>query len=68
MKQIWLEKYRPKVLNEVEGNEKTIQHLKYIAHEGNVPHMILAVRNNHQILTFSIRDHPGLEKLHQYFA
>ena len=42
MNKIWLEKYRPKTLEEVEGNNKTIQHLKYIAHEGNVPHMILS--------------------------
>eukprot|EP01015_Nassula_variabilis_P015107 TRINITY_DN2260_c0_g2_i14.p1 TRINITY_DN2260_c0_g2~~TRINITY_DN2260_c0_g2_i14.p1 ORF type:complete len:323 (+),score=47.25 TRINITY_DN2260_c0_g2_i14:82-1050(+) len=39
--EIWLEKYRPKTLEEVQGNPDTITQLKVIAEEGNVPHMIL---------------------------
>ena len=41
--EIWLEKYRPKTLDEVQGNVETINQLKYIAAEGNVPNMILVV-------------------------
>lgn len=35
-------RYRPKTLDEVEGNEDSIYKLKKIAEEGNLPNMILA--------------------------
>ena len=35
-------RYRPKTLDEVEGNEDSIFKLKKIAEEGNLPNMILA--------------------------
>lgn len=38
-----LEKYRPKVLDDVVGNTDTIKRFKYFAQVGNIPHMILAV-------------------------
>ncbi|EPZ36200.1 Replication factor C subunit 2 [Rozella allomycis CSF55] len=38
----WLEKYRPKVLADVVGNEDIISRLKVIAKQGNMPHMILS--------------------------
>lgn len=41
--EIWLEKYRPKTLEEVQGNTETIAQLKCIAAEGNIPNMILVV-------------------------
>lgn len=41
MNEIWLEKYRPKTLDEVTGNHEAILQLKRIAEEGNVPNMIL---------------------------
>lgn len=40
---IWLEKYRPQTLDEVQGNEEAIYTLKTIATEGNIPNMILVV-------------------------
>lgn len=40
---IWLEKYRPVTLDEVQGNEESINTLKTISHEGNIPNMILVV-------------------------
>ena len=40
---IWLEKYRPQTLEEVQGNEESINTLKTIAAEGNIPNMILVV-------------------------
>jgi len=39
--EIWLEKYRPRTLEEVQGNTETITQLKCIAQEGNIPNMIL---------------------------
>lgn len=39
--EIWLQKYRPKVLQEVQGNVDSIEKLKRIAQQGNVPNMIL---------------------------
>lgn len=38
----WLEKYRPKVLDDVVGNTDTIKRFKYFAQVGNIPHLILA--------------------------
>lgn len=38
----WVEKYRPKYLKDVVGNQDTIQSLERIAQEGNMPHMILS--------------------------
>jgi hypothetical protein len=39
-----VEKYRPKTLDDVVGNEDTIDRLKVIAREGNCPHIIISVR------------------------
>ncbi len=39
--EIWLEKYRPQTLKEVQGNEDALQKLRRIAEDGNVPNMIL---------------------------
>eukprot|EP00923_Selenidium_pygospionis_P010860 GHVN01019017.1.p3 GENE.GHVN01019017.1~~GHVN01019017.1.p3 ORF type:complete len:309 (-),score=41.17 GHVN01019017.1:646-1572(-) len=42
MSDIWVEKYRPVTLDEVEGNEHTIKRLRTIAKEGNVPNVLIA--------------------------
>lgn len=39
-----VEKYRPQILDDVVGNEETIERLKVIAKEGNCPHIIISVR------------------------
>lgn len=38
----WVEKYRPRVLGDVVGNEETIGRLRVIAKHGNMPNLILA--------------------------
>ncbi|KAG9045830.1 replication factor C subunit 4 [Tulasnella sp. UAMH 9824] len=38
----WVEKYRPKVLDDIVGNQDTIERLKVIAKEGNCPHIIIS--------------------------
>jgi DNA polymerase III, gamma/tau subunits len=38
----WVEKYRPHTLNDVVGNEETIERLKLISQDGNMPHMIIS--------------------------
>lgn len=38
----WVEKYRPKVLTDVVGNSETIDRLKVIAEDGNMPHLIIS--------------------------
>ncbi len=38
----WVEKYRPMVLDDVVGNEETIERLKLIAKDGNIPHLIIS--------------------------
>ena len=40
--QPWIEKYRPKVLDDVVGNEEAVQRLNAIAEMGNLPNIILA--------------------------
>ncbi|CDR45831.1 CYFA0S20e00672g1_1 [Cyberlindnera fabianii] len=38
----WVEKYRPLVLKDVVGNTETIERLKLIARDGNMPHVIIS--------------------------
>lgn len=38
----WVEKYRPHKLDDIVGNEETIERLKLIAQDGNMPHMIIS--------------------------
>jgi len=39
----WVEKYRPRKLSEIAGNEEIVQRLQVIANTGNMPHMLLTV-------------------------
>ncbi|OXG16524.1 replication factor C subunit 2/4 [Cryptococcus neoformans Tu259-1] len=38
----WVEKYRPVLLDDIVGNSDTIDRLKVIAEDGNVPHIIIS--------------------------
>ncbi|KAI8918293.1 hypothetical protein PhCBS80983_g03811 [Powellomyces hirtus] len=38
----WVEKYRPKVLKDVVGNEETVTRLQVIGQEGNMPNIIIS--------------------------
>jgi len=38
----WVEKYRPRFLNEVVGNEDAVERLKVIAKQGNLPNIIIS--------------------------
>eukprot|EP00527_Entomoneis_sp_CCMP2396_P002686 CAMPEP_0198142282 /NCGR_PEP_ID=MMETSP1443-20131203/5111_1 /TAXON_ID=186043 /ORGANISM="Entomoneis sp., Strain CCMP2396" /LENGTH=352 /DNA_ID=CAMNT_0043805253 /DNA_START=130 /DNA_END=1188 /DNA_ORIENTATION=+ len=38
----WVEKYRPKTLDDVVGNEETVSRLRAIAKTGNLPNLILS--------------------------
>ncbi|KAL7666372.1 AAA+ ATPase domain-containing protein [[Candida] zeylanoides] len=38
----WVEKYRPHKLDDIVGNEETVERLKLIARDGNMPHMIIS--------------------------
>jgi replication factor C subunit 2/4 len=38
----WVEKYRPKTLDDVIGNENTVKRLRAIAKTGNLPNLILS--------------------------
>jgi len=38
----WVEKYRPKLLKDIVGNDETIERLKQIAVDGNMPNMIIS--------------------------
>lgn len=37
----WVDKYRPKLLDDVVGNEQIVGHFKKIVNNGNIPHMLL---------------------------
>jgi len=37
-----VEKYRPQYLNDIVGNTETIERLKIIAKDGNMPHVIIS--------------------------
>ncbi|KAM0789014.1 replication factor C subunit 4 [Microbotryomycetes sp. NB124-2] len=38
----WVEKHRPRVLDDIVGNVETIERLKVIARDGNCPHIIIS--------------------------
>jgi len=38
----WVEKYRPALLEDIVGNSETIERLKIIARDGNMPHLIIS--------------------------
>ena len=38
----WVEKYRPVLLQDVVGNESTVERLKAIASDGNMPNVIIS--------------------------
>ncbi|WVQ80196.1 hypothetical protein IAT38_002301 [Cryptococcus sp. DSM 104549] len=38
----WVEKYRPVLLDDIVGNSETVDRLKVIAEDGNVPHIIIS--------------------------
>lgn len=42
MKEIWVEKYRPKTLGEVVGQDEIVERLKSYAKTGNMPHLLFA--------------------------
>ncbi len=42
MKEIWVEKYRPKTLGEVVGQEEIVERLTSYAKTGNLPHLLFA--------------------------
>ena len=42
MKEVWLEKYRPKTLDEVVGQEDIVERLKSYVKSGNLPHLLFA--------------------------
>lgn len=37
----WVEKYRPHKLDDIVGNEETVERLKLIVQDGNMPHMLI---------------------------
>lgn len=42
MKEVWTEKYRPKTLDEVVGQEDIVERLKAYVKTGNLPHLLFA--------------------------
>ncbi len=42
MKEIWVEKYRPKALDQVVGQEEIVERLRAYAESGNMPHLLFA--------------------------
>lgn len=41
-----VEKYRPMDLDDIVGNVETIERLKVIARDGNMPHIIISVQHS----------------------
>lgn len=46
-----VEKYRPVLLEDIVGNSDTVERLKVIAQDGNVPHIIISVSSVSQAQT-----------------
>jgi replication factor C subunit 2/4 len=45
-----VEKYRPMDLDDIVGNVETIERLKVIARDGNMPHIIISVTSYYFLL------------------
>jgi DNA polymerase III gamma/tau subunit len=43
MQDIWLEKYRPKTLDDIKGNRDILEQFKNVVADGSIPNMILTV-------------------------
>jgi len=43
MESPWVEKYRPLILDDIVGNRDTVERLKVIAQDGNMPNLIMTV-------------------------
>lgn len=41
----WVEKYRPRRLEDVVGNAQTVDRLRVIEENGNCPHLLVSVRD-----------------------
>jgi replication factor C subunit 2/4 len=54
----WIEKYRPRVLDDVVGNQETIERLKSIAKHGNMPNIIVSGPPGIGSQLSSIESHP----------
>ena len=46
----WVEKFRPTKVADIVGNEEAVSRLQVIAHDGNMPNLILAVSKQTLIL------------------
>lgn len=63
----WVEKYRPRTLDEVVGNEDTLIRLRAVAADGNVPNLILCgppgtgkVRGHFFVCEFETMNHHNI--------
>ncbi|KAI8181493.1 Replication factor C subunit 4 [Colletotrichum sp. SAR 10_86] len=58
----WVEKYRPVFLDDVVGNTETIDRLKIIAKEGNMPHVIISGDSYKEaVLELNASDERGID-------
>ena len=48
----WVEKYRPKLIADIVGNEEAVARLRVIAKEGNLPNIIISVLPRYCLDTF----------------
>ncbi len=44
-----MEKYRPQLIRDIVGNKEAVSRLQVVAEEGNMPNLILAVRELAQL-------------------
>lgn len=68
----WVEKFRPSEVKDIVGNEDTVSRLRIIAEEGNMPNVIISVKNSsfcvYPLMQLLCRDHLVLEKLPVFFV
>lgn len=58
----WVEKFRPTKVSDIVGNEDAVARLQVIARDGNMPNLILAVRNFPNFATLSLFVAPFVKK------
>ena len=57
-----VEKYRPRLIKDVVGNEEAVQRLQVIARDGNMPNIIISVCKSLSAIVWLIQGPPGTGK------
>ena len=56
--EVWTEKYRPKVFDDMVGQEEIIKRVNSLTNSMNIPHMVLGAQGSRALVNFQHRSPP----------